>query len=76
MRTRSIFNLFDSLNRAHFKLQNESLFVSFTHWVQIQLTCEIDEVAREFRNFIRFSSNPEASRGIFLKKFTSKLVKS
>ena len=50
MRTRSIFDIFDYLNRAHFKLQNESLIVSFIYWVQILLTCEIDEVAEELRN--------------------------
>ena len=50
IRTRSIFNLFDYLNRAHFKLQNESLIVSFTYWVQILLTCEIDEVAEGLRD--------------------------
>ena len=50
MRTRWIFNIFDYLNRAHFKLQNEPLIVSFTYWVQILLSCEIDEVAEELRD--------------------------
>ena len=50
MRTRSIFDIFDSLSSAHFVLQNESSIVCFTYWVQMLLRCEIDEIAKRMRN--------------------------
>ena len=37
MRIRSIFNLFDFLNKVHFKFQNEFLIVNFTVKLNDQL---------------------------------------
>ena len=66
MRTRSIFNIVEYLDRAHFELQNEPSFVYFTYWVQMLLRCEIAGIAEqlrdaELRNLIRCSPNPEAA---------------
>ena len=65
MRSRWIFDIFDYLDRFHFELQNEPLVISFTYWMQMQLRCEIYELAEqlrdaELRNLIRCSPNPEA----------------
>ena len=50
MRTRSIFDIFGSLNSAHSVLQNEPSIVYFAYWVQVLLRCEIDGVAERVRN--------------------------
>ena len=50
MRTRSIFDIFDSLNSAHFVLQNEPSIVHFTYWVQMLFRCEIDGIAKRVRD--------------------------
>ena len=50
MRTRSIFNIVEYLNRIHFELQKKSSFVYFTYWMQMLLKCEIDEIAKRVRN--------------------------
>ena len=50
MRTRSIFDIVDYLNRAHFELQNELSFVYFTYWVQMLLRCEIDRIAERVQD--------------------------
>ena len=50
MRTRSIFDIIDYLNRAHFAFQKESSFVCFTYWMQMLFRCEIDEFAKRLRN--------------------------
>ena len=44
------------------------------------LRCEVADIAKQLRdvdlrNLIRFKPNPEALHGIFLKKFTGKLVR-
>ena len=48
MRIRSIFDIVDFLNSAHFVLQNKSFNVWFTYWVKKLLRCEIDEIAKDF----------------------------
>ena len=82
MRTRSIFDIFDYLDRAHFVLQYEPFIVSFAYWVQMLLKCEIREVAEQWRdvellrNLIRCSPNPEAvPKRIFFKKIPGLLVR-
>ena len=50
MRTRSIFDIVDYLDRAHFELQNELSFVYSTYWVQMLLRCEIDGIAERVRD--------------------------
>ena len=77
MRTRSIFDIIDYLNRAHFELQNKSSIESSTYCVQMLLRYELHEIAKqlrnvELRNLIRFSSNSEAaSNRIFFKKISN-----
>ena len=51
MRTRSIFDVFDSLNSVFFVFQNKSSNVYFTFWMQMLLRCEIDEIAKRVRNY-------------------------
>ena len=65
MRTQSIFDIVDYLNRAHFQFQNEPSFVYFTYWVQMLLWCEIVGIAEqlrdaELRSLIICRPNPEA----------------
>ena len=76
MRTRSIFDIFDYLNRIHFVLQYKFFIVNFIYWMQILLRYEIREIAKQwrnvelFRNFIKCNFNFETvSKRIFLKKF-------
>ena len=73
MRAQQILDIIEWLDRAHFELQNEASFVWFGGWVQMLFDCKVEQSAIH-RNLIRFSPNPEALQGIFLKKFTGKLV--
>ena len=80
MRIRSIFDIFDYLNKIHFVFQYEILIVNFIYWMQMLLKCEIREIAKqwrdvEFRNFIKCNSNFEiVSKRIFFKKNSSLFV--
>ena len=70
IRTRSIFDIVDFLNKVHFELQNELSFIYFTYWMQMLLRCEIAEIAKQlrnvdFRNLIRCKSNSEVVRKNF-----------
>ena len=78
MRSRWIFDVFD-LNKFHFKFQYEFSIVNFIYWMQMLLRCEINEIAKQWRNvklrnLIKFNSNFEILHEIFLKKFTNKFV--
>ena len=53
MRIRSIFDIIDYLNRIHFEFQNEFSFIYFTQWMQMLLRCEIREIAKQWRKFIK-----------------------
>ena len=82
MRTRSIFDIFDYLNRIHFVLRYEFFIVNFIYWMQMLLKCEICEIAEQwrnvelFRNFIRCNFNFEVvSKRIFFKKISNLFVR-
>ena len=70
MRIRSIFDIIDYLNRAHFELQRKFSFVYYIQWMQMLLRCEIREIAKqwrnvEFNNLIKCNSNSEDVRENF-----------
>ena len=62
MHTRSIFDIFDTLNSVHFVLQNEFSIVCFTYWMQMLLRCEIDEIAKRVRNHYDFDFDAKISQ--------------
>ena len=79
MRIRSIFDIFDYLNRIHFVFQYKFFIVNFVYWMQMLLKCEIREIAKQwrklFRNFIKCNFNFEiVLKRIFFKKISNLFV--